>query len=227
MNFAELIRQRYSVRAYKPAPVPDDLLAQVLEAGRLAPTAANKQPFRVIVIHTKGREAELRRIYHRDWFTQAPLILCVCTVRAEAWKRAMYDGKSHADVDAAIVMDHMVLAAADLGLGTCWIAAFDPAAAARCWGCRRRLSRCFSRHWATRPTGSARRSVGRWPNWCATSGGKANGLSPVQISRKHDIFLAGQPILDTLRDDIKVLRFVNEVQVIRLDGQHWAQVEGA
>ena len=129
MSFQELIRQRYSVRAYKPAPVPDELLAQVLEAGRLAPTAANKQPFRVIVIHTKGREAELRRIYHRDWFTQAPLILCVCTVRAEAWKRAMYDGKSHADVDATIVMDHMVLAAADLGLGTCWIAAFDPAAA--------------------------------------------------------------------------------------------------
>ena len=60
---------------------------------------------------------------------QAPLILCVCTVRAEAWQRAMYDGKSHADVDATIVMDHMVLAAADLGLGTCWIAAFNPAAA--------------------------------------------------------------------------------------------------
>jgi nitroreductase len=129
MNFAELIRQRYSVRAYKPDPVPDELLAQVLEAGRLAPTAANKQPFRIIVIHTQGREAELGRIYHRGWFVQAPLILCVCTVRAEAWKRAMYDGKSHADVDATIVMDHMVLAAADLGLGTCWIAAFDPTAA--------------------------------------------------------------------------------------------------
>lgn len=129
MSFQDLIRNRYSVRAYKPDPVPDDLLAQVLEAGRLAPTAANKQPFRIIVIHTKGREAELSRIYHREWFVQAPLILCVCTVRAEAWRRAMYDGKSHADVDATIVMDHMILAAADLGLGTCWIAAFDPAAA--------------------------------------------------------------------------------------------------
>ena len=73
MEYLELIRKRYSVRAYKPDPVPDELLAQVLEAGRLAPTAANKQPFRIIVIHTKGREAELRRIYHRDWFTQAPL----------------------------------------------------------------------------------------------------------------------------------------------------------
>lgn len=129
MSFQDLIRQRYSVRAYKPDPVPDDLLAQILEAGRLAPTAANKQPFRVIVIHTKGREAELNRIYHREWFVQAPLILCVCTVRAEAWQRTMYDGKSHADVDATIVMDHMILAAAELGLGTCWIAAFNPAAA--------------------------------------------------------------------------------------------------
>ena len=129
MEYLELIRQRYSVRAYKPDPVPDQLLAQVLEAGRLAPTAANKQPFRIIVIHTKGREAELGRIYHRDWFTQAPLILYVCTMRAEAWKRTMYDGKSHADVDATIVMDHLVLAAADRGLGSCWIAEFDPAAA--------------------------------------------------------------------------------------------------
>ncbi len=129
MSFQELIRKRYSVRAYKPDPVPDDLLAQVLEAGRLAPTAANRQPFRVIVIHTQGREAELNRIYPREWFVQAPLILCVCTVQAEAWQRARYDGKSHADVDATIVMDHMVLAATELGLGGCWIAAFNPAAA--------------------------------------------------------------------------------------------------
>ncbi len=129
MEFSELIRKRYSVRAYRPDPVLDDLLAQVLEAARLAPTAANRQPFRIIVIHTQGREAELRRIYPREWFSQAPLVLCVCTVRAEAWRRSMFDGKSHADVDATIVMDHIVLAAADLGLGTCWIAAFDPAAA--------------------------------------------------------------------------------------------------
>lgn len=129
MMFLDLVRRRYSVRAYRPDPVPDDLLASVLEAGRLAPTASNRQPFRIIVVHTRGREAELRRIYDSEWFVQAPLILCVCAVRAEAWRRTMYDGRSHADVDAAIVMDHMVLAAADLGLGTCWIAAFDPAAA--------------------------------------------------------------------------------------------------
>jgi nitroreductase len=129
MTFLDLVRRRYSVRAYRPDPVPDDLLATVLEACRLAPTASNRQPFRIIVVQTRGREAELRRIYDSEWFVQAPLILCVCAVPAEAWRRTMYDGRSHADVDAAIVMDHLTLAAADLGLGTCWIAAFDPAAA--------------------------------------------------------------------------------------------------
>jgi nitroreductase len=129
MTFLDLARRRCSTRAYRPDPVPDEALATVLEAGRVAPTAANRQPFRILVVHTAGREAELRRIYDRDWFVQAPLILCVCAVRGEAWSRTMYDGRSHADVDAAIVMDHMILAAADIGLGTCWIAAFDPAAA--------------------------------------------------------------------------------------------------
>lgn len=131
MTFLDLARRRHSVRAYRPDPVPDEALAAVLEAARVAPTAANRQPFRVIVVHTAGREAELRRIYDRDWFVGAPIVLCVCAVRDEAWRRTMYDGRSHADVDAAIVMDHMVLAAADLGLGTCWIGAFDPAAARR------------------------------------------------------------------------------------------------
>jgi nitroreductase len=129
VTFLELVRTRRSVRGYRPEPVPDDLLAQVLEAGRLAPTAANRQPIRIIVIHAAGREDELGRIYRRDWFLQAPLILCVCTVPADAWRRSSFDGKSYADVDAAIVMDHMVLAAASLGLGTCWVAHFDPAVA--------------------------------------------------------------------------------------------------
>ena len=134
MAFSELIHARYSVRAYRPDPVPADLLAEVLEAGRLAPTASNRQPIRIIVIHTAGREQELGRVYGREWFVQAPLVLCVCTVPREAWARASFDGRSYADVDAAIVMDHLVLAATSLGLGTCWVAAFDPAAACEVLG---------------------------------------------------------------------------------------------
>ncbi len=109
-------------------PVPDDLLRQLLETARLAPTAANRQPFQIIVIHTAGRQEELRRIYDREWFVQPPLIIAICTQPSTAWTRSN-DGKCYSDVDAAIVFDHLIMAAADLGLGTCWVAAFDPAAA--------------------------------------------------------------------------------------------------
>jgi nitroreductase len=127
MDFFELIRKRYSVRAYKPDPVEDEKLQQVLEAALLAPTAANRQPFQIVVLKTAGREAELRRIYSRDWFALAPLVLCACGIPAQNWVRR--DGKNYNDVDVTIAMDHLILAATNLGLGTCWIAAFDPAAA--------------------------------------------------------------------------------------------------
>ena len=127
MEFAELIEKRYSVRAYKPDPVPDDVLQQVLEAARLAPSANNQQPFQLIVIHTAGREEELARVYHRKWFVQAPLVICAVAVPSAAWVRR--DGKNYCFVDVAIAMDHLILAAANLGLGTCWVAAFDVHAA--------------------------------------------------------------------------------------------------
>jgi len=127
VDFLELVRSRYSVRAYEPIPVQEEKLQLVLEAARLAPTAANRQPFRLIVIATEGRETELQRIYAASWFTQAPLIICACAVPAEGWVRV--DGRSYADVDVAIIMDHLVLAARSLDLGTCWIADFDAAVA--------------------------------------------------------------------------------------------------
>ena len=124
MDFAELIRARYSVRAYRPDPVSDDTLQQVLEAAQLAPTAANLQPFRLIVVHTAGRKTDLQRIYPREWFTQAPIVLCACGVPGEGWVRG-YDDKNYTTVDVAIAIDHLTLAATNLGLGTCWIAAFN------------------------------------------------------------------------------------------------------
>ena len=78
MAFLELARTRCSIRGYKPDPVEPDKLAQVLEAARLAPTAGNRQRFQLIVIHTAGREEELRRIYDRDWFVQPPIVICAC-----------------------------------------------------------------------------------------------------------------------------------------------------
>jgi nitroreductase len=127
MEFFDLIQKRYSVRAYKSTPVEQDKLDKILGAAVLAPTAANRQPFRLLVVRTEGRQAELKRIYGRDWFVQAPLVVCACAVPGESWVRR--DGKNYAEVDATIAFAHLILAAHDLGLGTCWIAAFDPAAA--------------------------------------------------------------------------------------------------
>ena len=127
MNFQKLVKTRYSVRGYRPDPVEDKKLQKILEAVRLAPTAHNVQPFQLIVIHTQGKEAELGRIFTRPWFTQAPIVIAICGLPSQAWVRK--DGKNYCDVDVTIAMDHLIMAATDLGLGTCWIGAFDPAAA--------------------------------------------------------------------------------------------------
>jgi nitroreductase len=128
MEFGELIRKRYSVRAYQNRSLPDDVLQRVLEAFVLAPTAANRQPLALVAVHTAGRQEELRRIYGSDWFAaQAPVIVCACGVPAQGWTRR--DGKNYTDVDVTIAMDHLILAATAEGLGTCWIGAFDPVAA--------------------------------------------------------------------------------------------------
>jgi len=123
VDFSSLIETRYSVRSYKADPIEDQKVQQVLEAARLAPTAANRQAIQFVVVHTEGREEELKRIYNRDWFVQAPVVVCACGIPAENWVRK--DGKNYNDVDVAIAMDHLILAAANAGLGTCWIGAFD------------------------------------------------------------------------------------------------------
>jgi nitroreductase len=128
MEYLELIAARYSVRAYRPDSVEDGKLQAILEAARLAPTAANRQPIQIVVMHTSGREEEFRKIYPRPWFVQSPLIIAVCAISSQAWVRES-DRFNARLIDAAIVADHLILAAADLGLGTCWIAAFNVEAA--------------------------------------------------------------------------------------------------
>jgi nitroreductase len=128
MKFIELAAQRCSIRSYKPDPVPDELLNQVLEAGRLAPTAKNLQPFHFLVVRRADKLDELAAAYPAPFLREAPVVIVVCTDEAAGWTRDRHDGKNYTDVDAAIAIDHMTLAAADLGLGTCWIGAFNPAA---------------------------------------------------------------------------------------------------
>jgi nitroreductase len=128
MEYSELIAARYSVRAYRPDSVENEKLQAVLEAARLAPTAANRQPIQLVVMHTAGREKEIGKIYRRPWFVQSPLVIAICAISSQAWVRES-DKFNARLIDAAIVADHLILAATNLGLGTCWIAAFNMEAA--------------------------------------------------------------------------------------------------
>lgn len=122
MDFLELAKSRYSVRSYLSTPVEPDKLALILEAGRIAPTAANRQPQRVIVISTEQGLDKLKKACRSF---DPPLALIVCADHNASWKRA-YDGKDADDLDASIVTTHMMLEAASLGLGSLWIGSFKP-----------------------------------------------------------------------------------------------------
>jgi len=124
MDFYDVIKTRRSIRAYQERFVEEEKLQRILEAARLAPSAANRQPWRFIVVKTEKIKREFQKAYNKNWFWQAPLVICACGVKGEAWKRS--DGKSYLDVDIAIAMDHLILAATAEGLGTCWIGAFNP-----------------------------------------------------------------------------------------------------
>ena len=126
MKFIELAEKRCSIRKYKSDPVPKEVLNEVLKAGNLAPTAKNLQPFHFIVVRDSARLDELAKAYPAAFFREAPVVIVICTEAFKGWTRDRYDGKNYCEVDAAIAIDHMTLAATDLGLGTCWIGAFDP-----------------------------------------------------------------------------------------------------
>jgi nitroreductase len=121
MRVLELMKQRCSVRKFEDRAVEREKLEYVLEAARVAPSAANLQPWRFLVVQDKDRIAQLAP----EWVTAAntPVLIVACGDHARAWRRR--DGKDHCDVDIAIAVDHMTLAAAEVGLGTCWICSFD------------------------------------------------------------------------------------------------------
>lgn len=124
MDFLELVTKRKSIRGYEERDVPKELINRVLECARMAPSAKNIQPWHFVVITDEKKRLQLKEAYPREWFFNAPVIICICGVEKEAWSR--YDGKSYFDVDLAIAFDHLTLAATEAGLGTCWIGAFKP-----------------------------------------------------------------------------------------------------
>ncbi|RAP53251.1 MAG: nitroreductase [Methanosphaera sp. rholeuAM270] len=123
MSVLDIMEERYSVRGYLDRDVEEEKLNKILRAAQIAPTGVNAQAFKIFVIDTKKHEEDLKKIGRWDWFTEAPYIIAVAAKPADAWTR--WDGKNIAEIDATIVMDHIILEATELGLGTCYIAAFN------------------------------------------------------------------------------------------------------
>ncbi|MCU0458135.1 MAG: nitroreductase family protein [Bacteroidales bacterium] len=126
MEFNDLIRSRESIRSYDPSrPVPEDVLNRILEAGRLSLSAANRQPWKFLLISSPGMLGKVRACYGREWFHDAPHVLVVVGLKDQAWTRS-FDGYNSVETDAAIAMTHIILAAENEGVGACWIANYDP-----------------------------------------------------------------------------------------------------
>lgn len=131
MNVYEAIRTRRSVRRYSPRPIPEDMLPRLRDALRLAPSACNLQPWRFIFVTDQRLRAELAQAASQQTFiAQAPLIVVACGFPDRAYQAMGGHGNS-VDVDVAIALDHLTLAAVAEGLGTCWIGAFDERAVKR------------------------------------------------------------------------------------------------
>lgn len=129
-QFKALVSARYSCRSYSPEPLDRGMVNAVLEMAQKAPSACNRQPWRFLVVDDAASRAKICGAYSREWIQTAPAYIIACGVHSEAWHRA-YDGKDHTDVDLAIAVEHICLAASSLGLGTCWVCNFDAAAITR------------------------------------------------------------------------------------------------
>ena len=123
MNFLELVKQRYSCRAYKSLGVEKEKLEYILECVRLAPSAVNKQPWCFRIVSKEEDKVRLQQCYNRDWFKTAPMYVVASVLHDEEWVRS--DGKHHGDIDIAIAVEHLCLAATEQGLATCWVCNFD------------------------------------------------------------------------------------------------------
>ncbi len=123
MDIYQLITQRKSVRSYKEQPVPAAVLERVLEAGRMAPSAKNLQEWRFVVVQQAKQRGLLAEAANGQRFVgQAPVVIACCAVTDG---HVMSCGQQCYPIDVAIAVDHLTLAAAAEGLGTCWIGAFQ------------------------------------------------------------------------------------------------------
>lgn len=130
MEFIDVISKRRSIRKYKPDAVSDEDINYVIESARLAPSWANTQCWKFIVIKDKAVKADLA-VAGNGWIAEAPVIIAAC---ADPTKPGTKGDQQYYMLDIGIAMEHLILAAADKDLGTCWIGAFDEAIAKKALG---------------------------------------------------------------------------------------------
>jgi len=123
MEFTEVVKNRSSVRSFRLDPVPGEVLFRVLEAARVAPSANNFQPWKFIVVKDDERKKKIAELcMGQNFIAEAPVVIVACGLptpsRIGGYASSML-------VDVAIAIEHLVLAAENEGLGTCWIGAFD------------------------------------------------------------------------------------------------------
>ena len=125
LEFYDVVRTRRSVRSYKPDPVPEEVLNRVLEAVRIAPSGSNRQPWRWILVKDPETKRKLAEACNGQmWIAEAPLAVVACG-RNLHYNRGGYMGDMSMLVDLSIGFTHLILAARNEGLGTCWIGSFD------------------------------------------------------------------------------------------------------
>ncbi len=124
MDFTELIKKRYSVRKFDPRKIEDEKLTAILEAGNAAPTAKNQQPQRIYVIRSAEGLEKIRGLTGCHY--GAPIVLLFAYDKNEEWKNPLEDGITSGVEDVSIAATHIMLRAADLGVGSVWVNMFSP-----------------------------------------------------------------------------------------------------
>lgn len=123
MDFLKLAEERYSCRSFCTREIDKEKIEKILEAAKLAPTARNSQPQRILVLNQKEQLEKLNGCTQYGW--NAPVIMILFYDKNISYKRDKYDNKEFGDIDISIVATHMILEAQSLGLGTTWIGSFD------------------------------------------------------------------------------------------------------
>lgn len=124
MTFKDICLKRQACRNYLPKGIEKEKMDYILECARLAPSACNFQPWTLYLLQSEDAVIKAQQCYSRDWAKTAPAFIVVCIKHSEEWVRPS-DGKQHGIIDAAIIAEHICLAASETGLSTCWVCNFD------------------------------------------------------------------------------------------------------